>query len=318
MQRQEPVRRLAFRLPALDRTTLTPLIVLVVGVIAISILSPAFLTVGNIENVLTQIAVIGIVTMAQTMLLVSGGLDLSVGSNVALSGVVCGLLFSRGVPLWIGCIAALACATAIGLVNGLLVAQNRAHPFIITLGMLTFLNGVAAEITGGSPINDMGALATTLGGTLIFNIPTSIFILIATVAFAYVFLRSTPLGRAAYAIGGNEEASFLSGIAVARSKIALYTLVGFIVGIAALVQSGILNAAEADIGNGLELRSIAAAVIGGTALFGGQGGALRSLQGVLLLGLIANGLNLIGVGANYQQIALGLIVVVAVMVQRNR
>ncbi len=317
MQRQARAPRFPIRLPALDLATLTPLIVLVVGAIAISLFSPAFLTVGNIENVLTQIAVIGIVTMAQTMLLVSGGLDLSVGSNVALSGVVCGLLFSRGVPLWIGCVAALACATAIGLINGLLVAQNRAHPFIITLGMLTFLNGVAAQITGGSPINDMGALATTLGGTL-FGIPTSIFILLGTVAFAYVFLRMTPLGRAAYAIGGNEEASFLSGIAVARSKIALYTLVGFIVGIAALVQSGILNAAEADIGNGLELRSIAAAVIGGTALFGGQGGALRSLQGVLLLGLIANGLNLIGVGANYQQIALGLIVVVAVMVQRNR
>lgn len=294
-------------------------IVLVVGVILTSILSPVFLTVSNISNLLSQIAVLGIITMGQTIVLISGGIDLSVGSNVALSGVVCGLMFQAGIPLWIGCIAALVCATLVGLINGTLVAQNRAHPFIITLGMLTLLEGIAELVTGGSPINDMGALATTLGGVLpgIF-LPTSVLILFIIVLLTVIFLRRVPLGRAAYAIGGNEEASFLSGISIKRTKIYLYTLVGLIAGIGALVLSGILNAAEANIGVGLELQSIAAAVIGGTTLIGGRGGAWRSLQGVLLLGWVSNALNLLSVGANYQNIALGIIVIIAVMVQKTR
>ena len=302
----------------IDATTYGSTIVLLVGIIITAIFQPVFLTVSNIANVLSQIAVLGILTMAQTIVLISGGIDLSVGSNVALSGVAAGLLFLHGVPLWIDCIAALGCATVIGLINGLLIAQNRAHPFIITLGMLTLLEGIAELITGGSPVNDMGALATTLGGTIFFGIPTAVVLLFVIVVLTALFLARTPLGRAAYAIGGNEEASYLSGIPIKRTKIYIYTLAGVIAGIAALTLSGILNAAEANIGTGLELQSIAAAVIGGTPLIGGRGGAWRSLQGVLLLGVVSNSLNLMSVGANYQNIALGVIVLIAVMVQKNR
>jgi ribose/xylose/arabinose/galactoside ABC-type transport system permease subunit len=302
----------------IDATTYGSTIVLIVGIIITAIFQPVFLTVSNIANVLSQIAVLGILTMAQTIVLISGGIDLSVGSNVALSGVAAGLLFMHGVPLWLDCIAALACATIIGLINGLLIAQNRAHPFIITLGMLTLLEGIAELVTGGSPVNDMGALATTLGGTIFFGIPTAVVLLFVIVVLTALFLARTPLGRAAYAIGGNEEASYLSGIPIKRTKIYIYTLAGVIAGIAALTLSGILNAAEANIGTGLELQSIAAAVIGGTPLIGGRGGAWRSLQGVLLLGVVSNSLNLMSVGANYQNIALGVIVLIAVMVQKNR
>ncbi|MBV9128991.1 MAG: ABC transporter permease [Verrucomicrobia bacterium] len=302
----------------IDATTYGSTIVLVVGIIITAIFQPVFLTVSNIANVLSQIAVLGILTMAQTIVLISGGIDLSVGSNVALSGVAAGLLFMHGVPLWIDCIVALGCATIIGVINGLLIAQNRAHPFIITLGMLTLLEGIAELITGGSPVNDMGALATTLGGTIFFGIPTAVVLLFVIVVLTALFLARTPLGRAAYAIGGNEEASYLSGIPIKRTKIYIYTLAGVIAGIAALTLSGILNAAEANIGTGLELQSIAAAVIGGTPLIGGRGGAWRSLQGVLLLGVVSNSLNLMSVGANYQNIALGIIVLIAVMVQKNR
>ena len=302
----------------IDATTYGSTIVLVVGIIITAIFQPVFLTVSNIANVLSQIAVLGILTMAQTIVLISGGIDLSVGSNVALSGVAAGLLFVHGVPLWIDCLVALGCATIIGVINGLLIAQNRAHPFIITLGMLTLLEGIAELITGGSPVNDMGALATTLGGTIFFGIPTAVVLLFVIVVLTALFLARTPLGRAAYAIGGNEEASYLSGIPIKRTKIYIYTLAGVIAGIAALTLSGILNAAEANIGTGLELQSIAAAVIGGTPLIGGRGGAWRSLQGVLLLGVVSNSLNLMSVGANYQNIALGIIVLIAVMVQKNR
>jgi ribose transport system permease protein len=301
-----------------DPTAYGTTIVLILGIIITSILSPAFLTVSNISNLLSQIAALGIVTMGQTIALISGGIDLSVGSNVALSGVVAGLMFQAGIPLWIDCLAALLCATLVGLVNGVLIAANRAHPFIITLGMLTLLEGIAELVTGGSPINDMGALATTLGGVLPIGIPTSVIILFIIVLLVWVFLNRVPLGRAIYAIGGNEEASFLSGISIKRTKILLYTIVGLIAGIGALVLSGILNAAEANIGTGLELQSIAAAVIGGTALIGGRGGAWRSLLGVLLLGFVSNSLNLLSVGANYQNIALGIIVLIAVMVQKAR
>jgi ribose/xylose/arabinose/galactoside ABC-type transport system permease subunit len=277
------------------------------------------LTISNISNLLSQIAVLGILTMGQTIILVSAGIDLSVGSNAALSGVVCGLMFQAGIPLWIGCIAALACATAVGLINGLLISWRRVEPFIITLGMMTLLEGIAELVTGGSPINDMGALATTLGGTIPgIGVPVSIVILFIMVILTWAFLRWTPLGRNAYAIGGNEEASFLSGVSIKRTKIYLYTLTGLVAGIGALVLSGILNAAEANIGVGLELQSIAAAVIGGTLLFGGRGGAWRSLQGVLLLGFVSNALNLLSVGANYQNIALGIIVIIAVLVQKTR
>jgi ribose transport system permease protein len=293
-------------------------IVLIIGIVITSILSPAFLTVSNITNLLSQISALGIVTMGQTIALVSGGIDLSVGSNAAISGVVAGLMFQAGIPLWIDCLAALVCATLVGLINGVLISTNRAHPFIITLGMLTLLEGIAELVTGGSPINDMGALATTLGGVLPLGIPTSVLILFIIVLLVWGFLNRVPLGRAIYAIGGNEEASFLSGISIKRTKILLYTIVGLIAGIGALVLSGILNAAEANIGTGLELQSIAAAVIGGTTLIGGRGGAWRSLLGVLLLGFVSNSLNLLSVGANYQNIALGIIVLIAVMVQKTK
>jgi ribose/xylose/arabinose/galactoside ABC-type transport system permease subunit len=185
--------------------------------------------------------------------------------------------------------------------------------------MLTLLEGIAELVTGGSPINDMGALATTLGGILpVIGIPTSVLILFIIVLLVWGFLNRVPLGRAVYAIGGNEEASFLSGISIKRTKVLLYTIVGLIAGIGALVLSGILNAAEANIGVGLELQSIAAAVIGGTTLIGGRGGAWKSLLGVLLLGFVSNSLNLLSVGANYQNIALGIIVIIAVMVQKTK
>jgi len=309
----------ALRLPpGLDLADLTPLAVIIVLLIVGSLFSPYFLTASNLTNVLTQVSVIGIVTMAQTILLVAGGIDLSVGNNVAVSGVVCGELYANGVPLWLDCLAGIGCGALIGLVNGVLVAQNRAHPFIITLGMFTLLDGLATKLTGGSPVNDMGALSTTLGGTLPGGVPTPIVLLLVAVAATALFLRRSPIGRAAYAIGGNEEASYLSGIPLKRTKIYLYTIVGVIVGIAALVESGILNEASNTIAPGLELQSIAAAVIGGTPLFGGRGGALRSLQGVILLGLISNILNLLGLGGDYRNIVTGVIVIIAVMVQKLR
>jgi ribose transport system permease protein len=300
----------------LDLYSLWPLLVMVVIIIVTSLRTSNYLSVANLENVISQIAPLGIVTMGQAILLISGGIDLSVGYNASFASIVTGLLLEHGHPLGLDIVAGIAAATLVGFINGVLAAQNRAHPFIITLGMSIFLFGLDTQMTGGAPVNDMGGLYTMFGGSILGGIPTVAIPLVVVVIFAYIFLRWSRLGRQAYAIGGNEEATYLAGIRVKRTKILLYTLMGLIVGVAGMVLAGQINEASFNLGQNYELESIACAVIGGTALFGGRGGALRSLQGVALYGVVQNAISFAGLSSNYQQMALGVIIVIAVMVAR--
>jgi len=311
------------RLKNIDVYSLWPVAVMIVIIVVTGARSPHYLTVFNFENILSQIAPLGIVTMGQAILLISAGLDLSVGYNIALSSIVTGLLLEHGQPLWLAIIAGVAAATAVGFGNGVLVAQNRAHPFIITLGMSIFLFGLDTQLTGGAPVNDMKGLYTAFGGNLpsgfpFFGLPSLTIPLVLVVVLAFAFLRWTPLGRRAYAIGGNEEAAYLSGIPVKRTKIYLYTLMGALVGLTGMCLAGEINEASFNLAQNFELESIACAVIGGTALFGGRGGALRSVQGVALWGIVQNAIVFAGLSSNYQQMALGAIIVVAVMVTRTQ
>lgn len=304
-----------------DLISLWPLAVMVVLIAVTAMRSNNYLTVFNFENILSQIAPLGIVTMGQAVLLISAGLDLSVGYNMAFASIVTGLLLERGQPFWLCVAAGLAAPTAVGFVNGVLVAQNRAHPFIITLGMSIFLFGLDTQLTGGAPVNDMKGLYTAFGGYLpngfpFFGLPSLTVPLVIVVLLAFAFLRWTPLGRRAYAIGGNEEAAYLSGVPIKRTKVALYTLMGALVGVAGLALAGEINQASFNLAQNFELESIACAVIGGTALFGGRGGAFRSLMGVALWGVVQNAIVFAGLSSNYQQMALGLVIVVAVMVTR--
>jgi ribose transport system permease protein len=313
--------RLRSRLRRIDFYTLWPVAVMIVIIAFTSFRSSTYLTVFNFENILSQIAPLGIVTMGQAILLISAGLDLSVGYNIAFSSIVTGLLLEHGYALAIAVAAGIAAATGVGFVNGVLVAQNRAHPFIITLGMSIFLFGLDTQMTGGAPVNDMKGLYTAFGGNLpsgppFFGLPSLTIPLVVVVIFAYAFLRWTPIGRRAYAIGGNEQAAFLSGIPVRRTKIYLYTLMGLLVGVTGMCLAGEINEASFNLAQNFELESIACAVIGGTALFGGRGGALRSIQGVALWGIVQNAIVFAGLSSNYQEMALGAIIVVAVMVQR--
>jgi ribose transport system permease protein len=311
------------RLKSIDVYSLWPIAVMIVIIVVTGARSPHYLTVFNFENILSQIAPLGIVTMGQAILLISAGLDLSVGYNIALSSIVTGLLLEHGQPLWLAIIAGVAATTAVGFGNGVLVAQNRAHPFIITLGMSIFLFGLDTQLTGGAPVNDMKGLYTAFGGNLpsgfpFFGLPSLTIPLVLVVVLAFAFLRWTPLGRRAYAIGGNEEAAYLSGIPVKRTKIYLYTLMGALVGLTGMCLAGEINEASFNLAQNFELESIACAVIGGTALFGGRGGALRSVQGVALWGIVQNAIVFAGLSSNYQQMALGAIIVVAVMVTRTQ
>jgi len=317
-----PVRtRLGAWIRRVDLYTFWPLAVMAVLIVVTSFRSPHYLTVFNFENILSQIAPLGIVTMGQTILLISAGLDLSVGYNIAFASIVTGLLLEHGHPLWLAVAAGVGAATAVGFTNGVLAAQGRAHPFIITLGVSIFLFGLDTQLTGGAPVNDMKGLYTAFGGNLPsgfpgFGLPTVAVPFFIVLVLTFAFLRWTPLGRRAYAIGGNEEAAYLSGVPVKRNKIYLYTIMGFLVGITGMVLAGQINEASFNLAQNFELESIACAVIGGTALFGGRGGALRSLQGVLLWGVVQNAIVFAGLSSNYQEMALGAIIVIAVMVTR--
>lgn len=304
------------RLGGVDVYGLWPIAVMIVIIIVTSTRSGRYLTVFNLENVVSQIAPLGIATMGQTILLISGGIDLSVGYNAAFASVVTGLMLEHGHPIGIAVLLGLAAATAVGFVNGLLAAQNRAHPFIITLGMSIFLFGLDTQLTGGAPVNDMKGLYTTFGGSFWGGVPTVAVPLVVLIVVTYALLRWSRLGRQAYAIGGNEEATYLAGIRVKRTKVYLYTLMGLIVGLTGMVLAGQINEASFNLAQNYELESIACAVIGGVALFGGRGGAIRALMGVALYGVVQNAISFLGLSSNYQQMALGAIIVVAVMVAR--
>ena len=303
-------------LGGVDVYGLWPLAVMVVVVGVTATQSSRYFRVANLENVVSQIAPLGIATMGQTILLISGGIDLSVGYNASFASVVTGLMLEHHHPLGLDILLGVAAATVVGLVNGVLAAQNRAHPFIITLGTSIFLFGLDTQLTGGAPVNDMGGLYQAFGGNFAGGIPTVAIPFAVLIVLTYVFLRWSRLGRQAYAIGGNEEATYLAGIRVKRTKIYLYTLMGLIVGVTGMVLAGQINEASFNLAQNFELESIACAVIGGVALFGGRGGAIRALMGVALYGVVQNAITFLGMSSNYQQMALGLIIVIAVMVTR--
>ncbi len=314
-------RQGAARSRNVDVFMLWPIAVMVLIIIATAFTSSRFLSVFNFENILSQAAPLGIVTMGQCILLISGGLDLSVGYNISFASIITGLLLEHNAPLGVAVLAGIFAATAVGFVNGVLAAQGRAHPFIITLGMSIFLFGLDTQLTGGAPVNNMKGLYSAFGGYMpggfpFFGLPSVTWPFLIVVLLTYGFLRWAPLGRRAYAIGGNEAAAYLSGIPVKRTKIYLYTLMGALVGITGMVLSGQINEASFNLAQNFELQSIACAVIGGTALFGGRGGAFRSLQGVALWGLVQNSILFIGFSSNYQQMSLGVIIIIAVMVTR--
>ena len=295
----------------------TLLIVLLLIIVVTAIGNPRFLSVNNLLNILFQVSALGIVAAGQTILLIAGGLDLSVGAALSVAGLATALTIASTGSIALAALAGVLAGVAIGAVNGALIATNRATPFIITLGTMTFLQGVAILMSGGSPINGTGALFDVFGTGSFARVPWPVYVMLLSIVAVFLVLRFTTLGRYAFAIGGNEEASRLSGIPVRRMKIALYALNGLFVGVAGVILTGILDSGLPSMGTGYELRAIAAVVIGGTPLIGGRGTVIGTLGGVLLLGLVSNSMNLLGVGANFQSAVLGLIITAAVLLQKK-
>jgi ribose/xylose/arabinose/galactoside ABC-type transport system permease subunit len=291
--------------------------VLIALIIIMGISSPVFLSARNIRNILQQVSTLGIVSMGMTVLMISGGIDLSVGSAISVIACVVSKMLKAGVPVWISIIAGLALGCFTGLLNGSLAANTRAAPFILTLGTMTLLQGVALLITKGFPITNLGKQFEYLGSGVIWKIPFIVLLFFVILILCYFLLKYFRLGRTAYAIGGNEQTAYLAGIPVKKNKITFYILCGLFSGLAAMVLAARVSSAQADMGMGFELRSIGAVVIGGTPLTGGRGNVFGTLSGVLLLGVIANGLNLLHVDPAWQYIVTGGIIVFAVILHEH-
>ena len=297
-----------------------PLGGLIILCVVMSFLSPFFLTFSNLFNVGTQIAVIAILAFGQTFVIVSGGIDLSVGSVLGLSGVVFGWATAvAGLPLVVAIAVGLGAGAVAGLTNGLLITLGNLPPFIATLAMLSAARGLALVISNGQPLNPIPESVQNLGsGDLFGFIPLPVILMLVMWAFTIGVLRSTYPGRCMYAIGGNEEASRLSGINVFNQKLFIYTLSGFFAAVAGVLATARLASAQPQAGFTFELDAIAAVVIGGASLAGGVGSGTGTLIGALILGVLRNGLNLLNVSAFWQQVVIGAVIALAVMTDTLR
>ncbi len=302
---------------------LSLVIALVVLMTGLALAKPSFLNVANLINLLRQISINGILAVGVTYVLLSGGVDLSLGSVVALTGVVAASFAHPGqhvvlVPIAMGLFSGAAC----GAVNGWMVTRGRVAPFIATLGMMTVARGLALLISGGKPVSNLLTEFARIGGGNVGGdvaaVPVPILILLTVTLLSWVFLKNMRLGRYSYAVGGNENAALAAGVNVRRVKMVAYTICGSLAGLAGVVLASRITTGQPNAGIGYELDAIAAVVIGGTSLSGGSGGVVGTILGALLMGVINNGLDLLNVSSYYQQIVKGVIIVGAVWLDRSK
>jgi inositol transport system permease protein len=290
---------------------------LLIGAV-LTILDPQFLTAGNLINVVRQVSINGILAIGVTLVLLTGGVDLSLGSVAALAGVVAAsLAHPDSHPLVVPVLAGILAGSACGLLNGLLVTRARVASFIVTLGMMTAARGLALIVSGGRPVANLTLSFTRLASGDLLGVPGPVLIFAAVAAAAHVFLRHFRLGRYIYAVGGNETAARASGIDVEGTRLLAYVACGSAAGLAGVVLAARIAAGQPNAAVGYELDAIAAAVIGGTSLSGGVGQVSGTVLGALLIGVINNGLDLLNVPSYYQQVVKGLIIIGAVCLKRR-
>jgi len=302
--------------------TLGPLASLIILSLLIWSQQEVFMTSGNWLNIARQASFNAILGIGMTFVILTGGVDLSVGSIVAVSSVVGGLLIvDQGWSMWPAVLAMLLAGGICGLFNGFIITLGRIPPFIATLGTMQVFRGAALQMTAGQPIFDITKVQPEfdIWGTRNFGgVPSPVMITLVVFVIGFLILRYTRLGLYTYAIGGNEQATRFSGVNINRYKLAVYTLMGLASGIAGVMLTSRLNSAQPNVANGAELDAIAAVVIGGTSLFGGQGTIVGTIIGALLMAVIRNGLTLMHVTAFYQQIVIGAVIILAVLIDRLR
>lgn len=294
-------------------------IVLICMMIILSILTPNFLTSKNLINVVRQISFIAIIGFGVTAIIITTGIDLSSGSIVALTSVVVASVAHPGqhslfVTILIGLSVGLVC----GFFNGIITAKAGIPPFIVTLGMYTAARGAASLFSDGRPISNMKEEFIFLGAGKVLGIPVPIIILIVVAILMHIILTQTRYGRHVFALGGNEQAAIISGISVVKVKVLVYTCAGLLSSLAGLVLTARINSGQPGLGVGLELDAIASAVIGGTSLSGGVGSVFGTFTGALVIGVINNGMDLLNINVYWQQIVKGIIIVLAVFIDKMK
>ncbi|WHY03420.1 ribose ABC transporter permease RbsC [Neobacillus sp. DY30] len=299
---------------------LGPLLGLIILVVIVSILNPSFLEPLNILNLLRQVAINALIAFGMTFVILTGGIDLSVGAILALSSALTAGMMVSGIDPILAILIGVILGGLMGTVNGLFITKGKMAPFIATLATMTIFRGLTLVYTGGNPITGLGDnyLFQLFGRGYFLGIPVPAVTMILTFVVLFILLHKTPFGRKTYAIGGNEKAALISGIKVPKVKIMIYSLSGMLAALAGAILTSRLNSAQPTAGTSYELDAIAAVVLGGTSLSGGKGRIFGTLIGALIIGTLNNGLNLLGVSSFYQMVVKGIVILIAVLLDRKK
>jgi ribose transport system permease protein len=298
-----------------------PLIGLIIFGVIVSILNPRFLSTANLLNILRQTSINAIIAAGMTFVILTGGIDLSVGSILAICGAVSASMLAGGVNGYIVLIVTIILGTILGAVSGSFISYGKLQAFITTLVAMTLLRGATLVFTDGKPISmgfgENAELFDTIGGGYLFGVPVPIYIMIAVFAVCNYVLKNTKFGRYVFAVGGNEEATKLSGIDVNKLKVKVYAISGGLAALAGIIITSRLGSAQPTAGTGYELDAIAAVVLGGTSLSGGVGSISGTITGALIIGVLGNALNLLDVSSYYQMMIKALVILAAVLIDRK-
>ncbi len=296
------------------------LIGLVVLFVVIACLNSSFIDPGNLKNLLRQVSINALISFGMTFVILTGGIDLSVGSILALSSALMGSFIVGGLDPIFGVVLACLIGAALGAVNGLVITYGKVAPFIATLATMTIFRGMTLVYTNGNPISGLTENEAFLnfGQGYFLELPVPAVMMLIMFGILYFILHKTPLGRKTYAVGGNEKVSYIAGIKINRIKIFAYTITGMLCGMAGAILTSRLNSAQPTAGTGYELDAIAAVVLGGTSLSGGKGRIVGTLVGALIIGTLNNGLNILNVSSFYQQVVKGIVILLAVLMDRKK
>lgn len=296
------------------------LIGLVILFVVIACLNSSFIDPGNLKNLLRQVSINALISFGMTFVILTGGIDLSVGSILALSSALMGSFIVGGMDPILAIVVACLIGAVLGAVNGLVITYGRVAPFIATLATMTIFRGLTLVYTNGNPISGLTEDEAFLefGQGYFMELPVPAIMMLIMFGLLYFILHKTPLGRKTYAVGGNEKVSFIAGIKINRIKIFAYTITGMLCGMAGAILTSRLNSAQPTAGTGYELDAIAAVVLGGTSLSGGKGRIVGTLIGALIIGTLNNGLNILNVSSFYQQVVKGIVILLAVLMDRKK
>jgi len=309
-----------FKTKMKENQNLGTILALIILMVFVSILNPAFLQSNNLLNLMRQLIINGFIALGMTFVILTGGIDLSVGSTLALTSAIFAGLLQNGMNTGLAILIALVLGLVLGLLNGILITKGKLAPFIVTLATMTIFRGLTLVYTDGRPIagpRDNFAFKF-LGKGQFLGIPFQVILFILAFLVLWMILNKTALGRKIYAVGGNEKASFISGINIDKVKIWVYVISSLMAVLSGLVLTSRLNSAQPTAGAAYEMDAIAAVVLGGTSMTGGSGSLTGTLIGILILGVLNNGLNLLGVSSFYQQIVKGIVILIAVLIDRKR